>query len=158
MEPTQLTALPPLAYNIAEVGIYYSTSLRTSERFTIRDAGHAVDVLRPYFGMDIELREMFWVIYLNQASHVLAIHKASIGGITGTVADIRLILSIALQINANQMVVAHNHPSGNLTPSGADIELTRKLKGGAALMDMRVLDHLILCADHYLSMADEGLL
>jgi len=100
--------------------------------------------------------EAFCVLYLNQASRLLRHEIISSGGMTGTVADIRMILKQALLYNANQLLVAHNHPSGNLQPSGADKELTRKLKEAAASMDIRLLDHLIVAGVSYLSFADEG--
>ncbi len=102
--------------------------------------------------------EAFCVLYLNQANKLLRSEIISVGGITGTVADIRIILKNALLYNANQMIVAHNHPSGNLTPSNADRLLTTKLKEAAALMDIRLLDHLIIAGGRYLSLQEEGLL
>ena len=101
--------------------------------------------------------EVFCVLYLNQASRLLRHEIISSGGLTGTVADIRIILKNALLHNANQLIVAHNHPSGNLQPSGADKELTRKLKEAAAYMDVKLLDHIIVAGVSYLSFADEGL-
>ena len=102
--------------------------------------------------------EAFCVLYLNQANRLLRHEIISNGGITGTVADVRIILKNALLHNANQLIVAHNHPSGNLQPSGADRTLTTKLKDAAALMDIRLLDHLIIAAGRYLSLQEEGLL
>ena len=78
------------------------------------------------------------------------------GGICGTVADIRLILQTALLCNATAMILAHNHPSGQLNPSNEDIKLTKQIKEAARLMDMRVVDHLIITADSYYSFAEEG--
>jgi DNA repair protein RadC len=85
-------------------------------------------------------------------------YKAGIGGITGVVADPRMILAVALDIAAVSIVVAHNHPSGNLRPSRADEELTQKLKEGGKLLDVKLLDHLIVapCGIQYYSFADEG--
>ncbi len=102
--------------------------------------------------------EAFCVLYLNQANKLLRTEIVSTGGITGTVADIRIILKNALLYNANQLIVAHNHPSGNLNPSNADRQLTIKLKDSAALMDIRLLDHLIIAGGRYLSLQEEGLL
>lgn len=147
-----------MPYCIAEVGLHYTTNTRSRDRYQATSSSMAYDILKPYFGMEIELREKVIALFMNQASHVIAVSEISSGGLTGTVADIRLILSLALQLNCNNLIIAHNHPSGNLTPSGADKELTRKLKEGAALMDIRLLDHLIVTAEHYLSLADEGLM
>jgi DNA repair protein RadC len=102
--------------------------------------------------------EAFCVLYLNQANKLLRSEIISEGGITGTVADIRIILKNALLYNANQLIVAHNHPSGNLNPSQADRALTTKLKESAALMDIRLLDHLIIAGGRYLSLQEEGLM
>lgn len=102
--------------------------------------------------------EVFCVLYLNQANRLLRHEIVSSGGLTGTVADIRIILKNALLNNANQLIVAHNHPSGNLTPSAADKELTRKLKEAAAFMDIRLLDHLIVAGVNFISLNEEGML
>ncbi len=102
--------------------------------------------------------EAFCVLYLNQANRLLRHEIISHGGLTGTVADVRVILKQALLYNANQLIVAHNHPSGNLQPSSADKTLTRKLQEAAALMDIRLLDHLIIAAGRYLSLQEEGLM
>lgn len=102
--------------------------------------------------------EAFCVLYLNQANKLLRSEIISEGGITGTVADVRIILKNALLYNANQLIVAHNHPSGNLNPSNADRVLTTKLKDSAALMDIRLLDHLIIAGGRYLSLQEEGLM
>ena len=95
---------------------------------------------------------------LNRGNRVLGILDVSTGGFAGTIADPKVIFSTALKCCASSLVLAHNHPSGNLKPSQADINLTRKLKDGGALLDISVLDHLIVTSDSYLSFADEGLL
>ena len=100
--------------------------------------------------------ESFCVIYLNAASKILKTEVLSSGGLTGTVADIRIILKNALLCNANQLIVAHNHPSGSKNPSEQDKIITRKLKESAALMDIKMLDHIIIAGNDYLSMGDEG--
>jgi DNA repair protein RadC len=98
-------------------------------------------------------------MYLNQANHILGLYHASTGGITGTIADIRIILSVALKILATSFVVAHNHPSGSLTPSRVDEELTKKLKESAKTMDIKLLDHLIISPQGtYYSFGDNSLL
>ncbi len=102
--------------------------------------------------------EVFAVVFLNQANKVLRLETVSQGGITGTVADPRLILKRALELEATSLVLCHNHPSGNLRPSRADEELTRKIRDAATLMDIRVLDHLIVSDTGYFSFMDEGLM
>jgi DNA repair protein RadC len=102
--------------------------------------------------------EAFVVSYLNRANRLIRTEIISEGGMTGTVADPRIILKKALDLRAVNMVLCHNHPSGNLTPSRADEEITHKLKNAAALLDIQVLDHIIVSQQGYFSFADEGLI
>ena len=85
-------------------------------------------------------------------------YQLSKGGITGTIADVRLILSVALKTLATGLILAHNHPSGNLKPSEADIQLTQKVKDAAKLLDIEVMDHIIISSEGYYSFMDEGIL
>lgn len=103
-------------------------------------------------------QEVFCVLFLNQANKVNHFEIVSLGGITGTVADPRVIFKKALEHKATSLVLCHNHPSGSLRPSRADEELTQKIKQAAALLDIRMLDHLIVSEEGYFSFADEGLL
>lgn len=103
-------------------------------------------------------REVFAVIFMNQASKILGLEIISEGGITGTVADPRIILRKALEKDAVRLVLCHNHPSGSLKPSQADEFLTQKLKEAAKLMDITVMDHIIVSDEGYFSFADEGLI
>ncbi len=102
--------------------------------------------------------EEFWVVFLNTANKVLGHNKVSQGGVSGTVMDIRLILKKALELLASSLVIAHNHPSGNLQPSKQDEQITQKLKQAAAQMDIKLLDHLIVTDHGYYSFSDEGLI
>ncbi len=108
----------------------------------------------------IALQERFVAMYLNRASRVLGVYPISVGGISGTVADTRLILSVALKIASVNIMLAHNHPSGSLKPSNPDIHLTKRVKEAAKLMDITVMDHIILSPEdgEYFSFADEGLI
>ena len=103
-------------------------------------------------------QELFAVVFLNQANKVNHVEIISQGGITGTVADPRLILKKALEKNAVSLILCHNHPSGSLKPSRADEELTHKIGEAAKFFDIKVLDHLIVSEEGYYSFADEGLL
>lgn len=103
-------------------------------------------------------REVFAVLFLNRANKVNHFEVISEGGITGTVADPRIILRKALEESAVSLILCHNHPSGSLRPSRADEELTSKIKQAAAFLDIRVLDHIIVSDDGYFSFADEGLM
>ncbi len=101
--------------------------------------------------------EMFCVMYLNQASRLIKHEFLSSGGMTATVVDIRMILKNCLLYNANQIIIAHNHPSGSKKPSDADKSMTLKLREAAELMDIKLRDHIIIAGNDYLSMSDEGL-
>ncbi len=102
--------------------------------------------------------EEFFVLYLNRRNQVIGSKNISSGGVTGTVADTKIILKHALELLATGIVAVHNHPSGNLQPSEADKKLTRNIKDAASLMDIALIDHLIIGDKNYLSFADEGLL
>lgn len=102
--------------------------------------------------------EVFAVLFLNRANKINHFQIISEGGIIGTVADPRVILKKALEENAVNLILCHNHPSGSLKPSRADEELTRKIKEAATYFDIKVLDHLIVSDDGYYSFADEGIL
>ncbi|MBY0535069.1 MAG: DNA repair protein RadC [Chitinophagaceae bacterium] len=102
--------------------------------------------------------EVFSVVFLNRANRIIHYEIISQGGITGTVADPRIILKKALEQEAVSLILCHNHPSGNLRPSKADEMLTQKIKDAGLLMDIRVMDHIIVSQDGYYSFADEGIL
>ena len=102
--------------------------------------------------------EVFAVVFLNRANKINDFKIISEGGITGTVADPRIILRTALEKEAVSLILCHNHPSGSLKPSRADEELTYKIKEAAKYFDIKVLDHLIVSDDGYYSFADEGIL
>ncbi len=98
-------------------------------------------------------------MYLNRSNRVIGVYHMSTGGITGTVVDIRLLLSVALKTAATGIILAHNHPSGNLKPSEADKELTNKIKKASEYMDIKLLDHLIIAQEgKYFSFNEDGLL
>jgi DNA repair protein RadC len=97
------------------------------------------------------------VLYLNRANIVLGSYQLSKGGLTGTIADVRLILYVALKTLASRLILDQNHPSGNLTPSDSDINLTKKVKKAAMYMDIEVLDHMILSSSGYYSFIDYGI-
>lgn len=102
--------------------------------------------------------EAFWIVLLNRANRVIKKQQISHGGVAGTVADPKIIFKIALEELASGVILAHNHPSGNLTASQADIDLTKKLKESGKLLEIQVLDHLIIAGKKYYSFADEGLI
>lgn len=100
--------------------------------------------------------EEFWVLLLNRANRLIKKKRTSEGGVSGTVADPKIIFKMALEELASGIIVAHNHPSGNLTASASDVELTRKLKEAGKVLDIQLIDHLIVSGNRYLSLADEG--
>jgi DNA repair protein RadC len=102
--------------------------------------------------------EEFWVILLNRANRLIRKVQISQGGVAGTVADPKIIFKMAVDVLASGIIVAHNHPSGNLTASQADLTLTQRLKEGGKLLEIQVLDHLIFAGHNYFSFADEGIL
>jgi DNA repair protein RadC len=102
--------------------------------------------------------EEFWVLLLNRGNKIIKKVMISEGGISGTVADPKRIFKTAIENNATSIILCHNHPSGNLKPSEADIKLTKKLKDAGSLLDIAVLDHIIIGEEKFFSFADEGLI
>ena len=107
---------------------------------------------------EIELKEYFFIILLNRANEVIGYHKISEGGICATLVDIRIAFAIALKSLAVGMILTHNHPSGNLKPSEQDIKLTKDFSKAGDLLDIKVFDHIIITANSYCSLLDEGLM
>ncbi|WP_375578987.1 DNA repair protein RadC [Marivirga tractuosa] len=102
--------------------------------------------------------EEFWVIMMNRANRVIRMKRVSSGGISGTVADVKVIFKEAIDQMASALILAHNHPSGNRNPSEEDVRLTRKMKESGQLLDIPVLDHIVFAEDKYYSFADEAML
>ena len=117
---------------------------------------NAFDLLYPVFA-DLN-HEEFWILMLNRANIVIGKHLVSKGGLAGTIADPKVIFKTALENNAAYIILAHNHPSGNLKPSHEDINITKRLTEAGKILDLHVLDHLILANRHYFSFGDEGLI
>ena len=114
------------------------------------------EIMQPIIG---ELQhEEFWILYLNYSNKVIAKSQLSKGGITGTVVDIRIVFKIALEQNATSIILSHNHPSGKLQPSDADITITKKIKMAGQQLDIPVLDHLIITEKGFYSFNDNGIL
>jgi DNA repair protein RadC len=113
------------------------------------------EIMQPIIG---ELpHEEFWVLYVNNANKVIYKSQISKGGITGTVADVRIIFKIALEQNATGIFLVHNHPSGNLQASKPDLEITKQLKLAGQQLSILVLDHIIITENGYLSFRDENI-
>ena len=126
------------------------------EKPKITGSKSVFDVMQPIIG---ELQhEEFWIIYMNNANKIQLKIQMSKGGITGTIVDTRLIFKKAIELAATGIILCHNHPSGTLKPSISDITLTKKVKNGGDVLDIKVLDHLIITEKQYYSFADEGIL
>jgi DNA repair protein RadC len=146
-------------WQVAEIQLSYKSNVKPSLRPKISSSRDAHEVLKRVWNDSvIELCEQFKVIFTNRANKVLGVFEVSTGGIAGTVADPKLIFVAALKAGATGLILSHNHPSGNLTPSHADIELTRKIKQGGQLLEIQLLDHIIITSESYYSFADQGLL
>jgi DNA repair protein RadC len=117
------------------------------------------DVYEFFYPLLVDLPyEEFWVLILNRSNSIIDKYKISQGGIAGTVIDVRLILKRAINKLASSIILCHNHPSGNLSPSEADIKITKKLNEASQLVDIKVLDHIIIGGNSYYSFLDEGTL
>ena len=126
------------------------------EKKKITSSHSVFEYMQPIIG---ELpHEEFWIVYLNNSNRIIKSAQLSKGGITGTIVDVRLVFKEALQLGAVGVILAHNHPSGTLKPSQADIQLTKKLKTAGESLDIKVLDHLIITEKAYFSFADENML
>lgn len=128
------------------------------EKVKISSSYDSVKYLRQFYLDDICIYESFFLMMLNRANQVIGYVKISQGGITGTVVDPILVAKYAIDSLAKCVILCHNHPSGNLNPSDADINLTAKIKQGLKLFDITVLDHIIITENSYYSFADEGIL
>jgi DNA repair protein RadC len=144
---------------VAEVELVYKSKVKPSQRPQIQCSNDSYEVLLKTWDINkIELIEQFKILLLNTRQKVLGIHEISTGGISGCVADPRLIFASALKAGATGIILSHNHPSGSLNPSNADIQLTRKIAEGGKLLDIVVSDHLIISLESYYSFADEGMI
>jgi DNA repair protein RadC len=142
---------------INEIKLSYSNNQK--DKVKITSSEDAYNVFKDNWNKDtIQLQEEFKVLLLNRANTVLGILNLSKGGVSGTVVDVKLVLASALKANAPSIIIAHNHPSGNLKPSENDKRLTAKIKDGAKLLDVALLDHLIVTNESFYSFSDEGVI
>ena len=128
----------------------------SKEKYKINSSKDAFNFMQPFLE-DLSYEE-FWVIYMNRSNRITDQIKISQGGVSGTVIDVRIILKHAIEKLASNLIVCHNHPSGNLQPSESDKQITNKLKEAAKFHDIQVLDHLIIGDNSYFSFADEGIM
>jgi DNA repair protein RadC len=128
------------------------------ERVKITKAEDAYNVIRKFYSCDINIFESFFILLLNRGAQTIGYAKISQGGVSGTFVDIKIIAKYAVDSLASAVILAHNHPSGNLKPSEADIQLTKKAKEALKILDVCVHDHIILADDKFYSFAEEGLM
>lgn len=149
----------PLLLQVAEVQVTYRNKVPFAERAQINRSEDAEKIFRANWGEDMEMVEEFNVLFVTRSNHIKGLFRLSRGGMTGTVADIRILFATALKGLASAIVLGHNHSSGSVKPSSHDIELTKKLCAAGKIHDKNVLDHLILSPDSgYYSFADEGMI
>ena len=141
---------------VAEIEIVYRNKVKASDRVKISRSNDCFELLKSFWGDKLDYCEQFYLLLLNRSNIVLGISKISEGGVSGTVVDPKRIFQVALKSNASNLILAHNHPSGNTNPSEADRKLTRKIKDAGLLLDISTLDHLIITSDGYYSFADQG--
>ena len=146
-------------YPVSEVELIYKSKVKASERPRVTKSQEVFTVFITLWDKNkIEFIEEFKVAFLNQSNSVLAVCSISSGGLTGTVADLRIVFGAALKINACAIAICHNHPSGNLKPSKVDEDLTCLFGEAGRLLNIRLIDHLIITNEGYYSFADEGAL
>lgn len=138
---------------IAEIQVSYSTNSRVRQQITTSYSAYEVLQSSWYSGR-MELQEEFKVLLLNRANHVLGIYNLSKGGVSSTIVDLKLLFGVVLKANASNIVICHNHPSGKLAPSDADIEITNKIKEACKLLDVHFFDHIIISHLGYYSFAE----
>ncbi len=145
------------ALKVTEVSLAYRNKTKASERLSIRSSKEAYDILMSSWDQDlIELQEQFRVLLLDRKSSCLAVSTVASGGISSCIVDLKLVFATAIKACASSIVLAHNHPSGNRTPSNEDKSLTRKFVEAGKILDVHILDHIIVTKDGYTSFADEG--
>lgn len=146
-------------YRVNEVEIVYKNKIPFEDRIQITSSSTAYDILRQSWDDNrIELVEQFKILLLDRRHTCLGVSDIATGGITGCLVDPRIIFATALKTRASSLILAHNHPSGTLKPSEADLDLTRKLMQGGKLLEISVIDHLIVTPHRYCSLADDGLM
>lgn len=147
--------LPNISINFS-----YDKTVKKNELYTIHSSNDIFKICPFAFdALTLDWREEFIVFCLNRANKVIGHFKVSAGGVSGTVVDMRLVLTPAILTAASGIILAHNHPSGNTKPSNEDCILTKRVKQAAELIEIRLLDHVIVAdAESYYSFADEGML
>ena len=144
---------------VTELKLVYKLKYKISDRPQIQTSNDCYTVFLGIWNTEIiEFIEEFKILLLNRANRVLGYYDVSTGGLCGTIADPRVIFAAAIKSCASGIILCHNHPSGNIKPSNADLQLTQKLKAGGKILDIEILDHIIITANDYFSFTDNGVL
>jgi len=142
-----------------KISVSFDKKIKKSELIHITSTEDSYEVFKKIFNADtIDWREEFLILCLNNSNRVVGFYKISCGGMTGTVVDVRMIFTTALNSLATSIILAHNHPSGKLQPSESDKRTTQKIKEAGKILDIQILDHLIINDEEYFSFAKAGLL
>lgn len=143
-----------------EIEIYYKSTIKTKKRPQIKCGADVFNLISsiPEMQRNVEYKELFYALYLNKANEVLAIHKISEGATDRTIVDIKFIMQGAILTNSSNMIILHNHPSGNLIPSENDKSLTSQIKKAAQLFNIELLDSFTINADCYFSFLEHNLI
>jgi len=157
METREITS--EQEFKVCEVQISYRPNYKPSERPKITSSQDTYRILKASWDEGkLQFVEQFKVILLNRSNRVLGIVEVGLGGLNNTLADPKVIFAAALKASSSAIILAHNHPSGNLTPSQADINMTQKLCSGGNLLEISIYDHMIISSEGFYSFADEGLI
>ncbi len=142
---------------VSEIELVYRSKIKAAQRPTLRSSKDVFDLLIEHWNHDkIELIENAKAIFLNSACKVLGLLNISMGGTTSTIIDPKIVFLPAIKLNANRIILAHNHPSGRVNPSANDLLLTEKICKAGILLEIKIMDHIIISKDTYYSFADEG--
>lgn len=145
-----------LSYKVSEIEVIYRHKCKLSEKPKIRSSQEVYELLRSLWSDKLDYCEQFYILLLNRGNVVLGVSLISEGGVSGTVVDPKKIFQAALMANASNLILAHNHPSGTLKPSEADLNITKKICNAGQFLEITVLDHLIVTSEGFFSFADEG--
>lgn len=144
---------------VPRLHLYHATEtdvMRDSERKRVNTSREAYDLFKPFFQPNMEHREVFYLMLLNRGNGVIGVVETGVGGVNGVTADPKLIYGAALVAQASAILIAHNHPSGQMRPSMEDISLTKKMVDAGRALDIEMRDHIIVCEQGYYSFADNG--
>ncbi|MBE7172355.1 MAG: DNA repair protein [Williamsia sp.] len=148
-----------LPSHVAEVELIYRNKVKSSERPLVKESNDAYSLFLKSWDMNkIELQEQFRIMLLDRRSSCMGIATVATGGMTDCLVDLRIVFAAALKARAANIILAHNHPSNNISPSEADKNLTARFSEAGKLLNLLVLDHLIVTKEGYTSLADEGLM